>query len=583
MFLLLIISVTPISVWSSPGSLDVSFGDKGKIITEVSVGRDVSTSVALQTDGKIVVAGFSNGGGAHYKFTVIRYNLDGTIDHDFGEKGIALTKIGILNSQAYSVMVQPDGKIIAVGTTNTKEESKNIAIVRYTASGQLDTTFGTAGVTTTSINKHANFANSAALQLDGKIVVAGHYYNGKDNDIAVLRYNKDGSIDLSFGTNGIVKSSIGLSDDEAYGVVVQPDEKIVVASSSRNTENYYDFAAARFNKDGSLDTAFGNNGSVTTAITHRVGQMNDRDDKVAAIALQPDGKIIIVGYSYKNFALVRYLTDGKLDETFHGDGIFSPSVSPAKDEARGVVIQPDGKIVVVGKSLGSLGPDKALGSSSMDVAVIRCNIDGTLDTSFGVGGLVTTPIGLSYDVAHGAALQPDGKLVVSGYSKSSNYNFAVLRYNLEDWDTKPSSIAFDDNSNIFTNDMKLNTKITETGLGAGVTVPVLIKIDFHSSETDSDTSSSRVSYIGTTRTSPTEFSQVETTAHSKKASVKITVGGLHAPNNSSLLLGDTVSRTYNKSLFLGYDTRWGYLVIIAIFGIFWILWIKKLPSGFWRR
>ena len=429
-------------------------------------------------------------------------------------------------------------------------------------------------------------SNSAALQLDGKIVVAGHFYNGKDNDIAVLRYNKDGSIDSSFGENGIVKAAIGLSDDEAYGVVVQPDEKIVVASSSRNAENYYDFAAIRFNKDGALDTTFGNNGFVTTAITHRIGQMNDRDDKVAAIALQPDGKIIIVGYSYKDFALVRYSSDGKLDETFHGDGIFTSSVSPAKDEARGVVIQPDGKIVVVGKSLGSLGPDKSLGSSSMDVAVIRCNVDGTLDTTFGVDGHVTSPIGQSYDVAHGAALQPNGKLVVAGYTKSSNYNFAVLRYELEDWDTKPSSIAFDDYSNMFTNDMELNTKIIENGLGVGVTVPVIITIDSGLSETDSDTFSSRVSYIGAIRTLPSAFSNVARTVLDSilgsDTSVKITAGGLHAPNNASLILGDTVSRTY-KSFSAGNNMRWVYLATIALFSMFWILQIKKLPSGFWRK
>ncbi|MFK5893445.1 MAG: delta-60 repeat domain-containing protein [Pseudomonadota bacterium] len=586
LYMVLFLLVIPLLAVSSPGDLDVTFANNGFQVTEISSGRDVSTSVALQSDGKLIVAGFSNGRDGIYEFVIIRYNSDGTIDSTFGEGGIAFTKVGVLNSQAFSLLIQPDGKIIAVGSTNTHASSKNIAVVRYTKNGQLDHSFGDDGITTTSITNGPDFTSSAALQLDGKIVVAAHFNNGKDNDIAVLRYNNDGSLDTQFGERGVSKSSIGQNDDEANGVVVQPDGKIIVAGSSRNSEGYYDIAAIRFNKDGKLDTTFGIKGSVTTAITHRIGKMADRDDHAAGIALQPDGKIIIVGYSYKDFVVVRYLPTGKLDETFHGDGISTTSVSPAKDEARSVVIQPDGKLVVVGKSLGSLGADKTLGSSSMDVAVVRFNSNGTLDSTFGVGGHVTTPIGLNYDVAHSAAIQPDGKLIVAGYSKSSNYNFAVLRYELESWDITPSSISFDDESNIFTNDMELNTKIIENGLGVGVTVPVVLTINTPSSDVERDTFISRVSYIGAIRTLPSTFSNVARTVLNSilgsDTSVKITAGGLHAPNNASLILGDTVSRTY-KSFSAGNNMRWVYLGTIALFSMFLILLIKKLPSGFWRK
>jgi len=449
--LALFLLVMPLLAVSKPGDLDITFADNGIQVTEISTGRDVATSVALQLDGKIVVAGFSNGEAGMngmYGFVVIRYNSDGSIDFSFGENGIAFINIGTGNSQASSVLIQPDGKIIVVGSTAVSN-GKNIAVVRYTKSGQLDHNFGDKGVITTSIGSGYEYAAGAALQLDEKIVVAAHFYNGKDNDIAVLRYNIDGTLDTTFGASGIIKTSVGLSDDEAQGIIIQPDEKIVVAGSSRNTRNYYDIAAVRYNTDGTLDTTFGINGSVTTAIkyyyqtdTQRIGKLAYKDDHAAGIALQPDGKIIIVGYSYADFAVVRYLPTGKLDETFHGDGISTTSVSPAKDEARDVIIQPDGKIVIIGKSLGSLGVDKTLGSSFMDIAVVRFNSNGILDSTFGMAGHITTLIGLRDDVANAVVIQPDRKLIVTGYSKTSNYNFAVLRYDLGAGDITASSLIY---------------------------------------------------------------------------------------------------------------------------------------------
>jgi len=574
--------IVPTYVQAAPGDLDASFGNGGSIVANISEGRDVSTSVAVQKNGKIVVAGFSNSGGSLYKFALTRYNLDGSLDKDFGEDGVVLTKIGLLNSQAFSVMVQPDGKIIAVGSTNTKNTSKDVAIVRYTSTGEKDTTFGVDGISITSINKYSNFASSAALQLNGKIVVGADFSNGKDNDIAVLRYNTDGTLDKSFGGNGIVKTTLSDTDDEVRGIVVQSDGKIVVAGSSRNSQNYYDIAAIRYNENGTIDTTFGTNGSVTTAVTHRVGQMDDRDDHAAGIALQPDSKIVIAGYSYKDFVVIRYTADGKLDESFRGNGKLFTSVSPAKDEARGVVIQPDGKIVVVGKSIGSEGEDKTLGSSSMDIAVIRINPDGKLDQSFGVGGHVTTALGVNYDVAHSAALQPDGKLIVAGYSKSSNYNFAVLRYDLENWDITPNSIALDSDSYIFRDDMVLNTNTFESGLGDRLSVPVIMEIRGNLSGIDNGTFASRISYIGATRTLPSKFINSSSNG-SLVTSLKITAGGLHAANNSSLLLGNTISRTYpvvEKPFFLRNGGLSIYLGIIIFLGIFWLLWNKRTLKKF---
>ena len=201
--MLLIMCITPTSAWSSAGDLDSSFGNGGKITTEISTGRDVGSSVVLQSDGKIVVAGWSDGNDDTYKFAIVLYNSNGLLDNIFGKNGIVITKIGTLNSQAFSVIVQTDGMIVAVGTTNTKET---------------------------------------------------------DKDIAVVRYNTNGTLDGKFGTGGIATMAIGHSDDEAYGIAVRPNGKIVVAGSSRNVRNVYNFAVVQFNADGTIDVTFGTGG-----------------------------------------------------------------------------------------------------------------------------------------------------------------------------------------------------------------------------------------------------------------------------------------------------------------------------------
>ncbi len=522
------------------GDLDVTFGEDGKVVTEISVGRDVGTSVAVQADGKIVVSGFSNNAGDLYNFATTRYNIDGTLDTDFGENGVVITKIGILNSQAYTVLVQLDGKIIVVGTSNTIETTKDVALVRYLTDGSLDPSFGIGGVVTSNINFSGDNVTSAALQRDGKIVVAANFTNGINNDIEVIRYNNDGSLDIGFGLNGVSKYSIGASDDEAYGIAVQSDGKIVIAASSRNFENYYDIAVSRLNSDGIIDSSFGVDGSTTVTVTRRIGRMLDRDDHSAAIALQTDGKILIAGYSYKDFVIIRFTNLGKLDLSFKGNGVLTTSVSPAKDEARGILVQPDGKIVVVGKAVGSLGEDMSLGSSAMDIAVVRINSNGTLDSTFGIGGHVTTPIGTNYDVAHSAALQPDGKLVVAGYSKWANYNFAVLRYNLGDWDLTPSSIIFVDETGIITDDLETNGKIKIIGGTNNVTYPIIMS--FYDSQDITHSYESQFGYIGNMTTLDTiknNHFNINTAI-----TADITIGGIHATNNASLILGEVISYKY---------------------------------------
>jgi uncharacterized delta-60 repeat protein len=281
------------------GSLDTSFGTGGKVTTQIGASNEQARSVVIQSDGKIIAAGWSSNG-SHNDFAIARYNSDGTLDTTFSSDGKTTTAIGLTNDTAYSVAIQGDGKILLVGYSSNGTNN-DFAIVRYNSDGNLDATFGTGGKVTTAIGSRSEVAFSVALQSNGKIVVAGAINNGSNDDVAVVRYNEDGSPDTSFGSNGIVTTGIGASHDWVTSLLIQDNGKIVGVGQSYNGSNY-DFALVRYNADGSPDTSFGSNGKVTTAIGTLIDVAN-------ASKLQSDGKIVVVGYSQasnNDFAVLRY-------------------------------------------------------------------------------------------------------------------------------------------------------------------------------------------------------------------------------------------------------------------------------------
>ncbi len=285
-------------------------------------------------------------------------------------------------------------------------------------SGTLDETFGTGGKVTTSFGTNHDEIDCLAIQQDGKILAAGSSYIGSYYDFALARYNTDGTLDASFGTSGKVTTPIGTQSDNAYGIALQTDGKIVVAGSATTSFNS-DFALVRYNTNGTLDTSFGTGGKVTTPI-------GSAADTANAVALQADGKLVVAGYSnngtYNDFALVRYNSDGNLDSTFGTGGKVTTPVDSGHSYAYGIVIQQDGKIVLAGYSYNS---------SNEDFALVRYNTNGTLDTTFGTNGKVVTQIGTYHESAHGIAIQSNGEIVVGGYilpSSSSYKDFALTRY-----------------------------------------------------------------------------------------------------------------------------------------------------------
>jgi uncharacterized delta-60 repeat protein len=401
--------------FNSDGSLDTSFDSDGQVVTPVLSGGDAPYSIAVQSDGKIVVAGQTMNG-SYADFAAVRYNTDGSLDTSFDSDGKVVTAIGSYEDMARAMVIQADGKIVVAGYSYTGS-NYDFSLVRYNSDGSLDTGFDSDGKLTTAVQSGADAAYAVALQADGKILAAGYSYGSSNEDFAVVRYNTNGSLDTSFGFFGKVTHSVLTSHDRICSVAVQTDGKILAGGYSRNG-SYYDFALARYNTNGSLDTSFDSDGKLTTPVL-------TTDDYVNALVIQTDGKILAAGYSKsgttEDFALARYNSNGSLDTSFDTDGKLTSDIGSIYSVARAVAIQSDGKIVTAGS---------ASNGSNTDFSIIRYNTDGSFDTSFDGDGKVLIPVLSSTDQAFAVAIQSDGKIVVAGQTyASSSVDFAVVRLN----------------------------------------------------------------------------------------------------------------------------------------------------------
>lgn len=415
--LLTLIAITTIHA-QKPGDLDPTFGNGGIVTTTIGGNYQWGLGIALQPDDKIVVVG-EHGVDNLISFAVLRYTVTGTLDSTFNNSGFITTAIGTHYNSAWSVAVQPDGKIVVVGPSQTGVFPGDdvFSVVRYTVTGTYDSTFNGTGIVTTHVNSRHNDdeAYSVALQPDGKIVVAGHSGENKEasRDFAVVRYTPTGTLDSTFTHTGIVTTPISACDDEGRAVAIQPDGKIVVAGNSGcKDDNNANFAVVRYTITGALDSSFSNTGIVTTPI-------GNGNDYAFSVALQPDGKIVAAGHSSDSVAVVRYTITGVLDSTFNGTGI----VTTSNMQGYKMAMQPDGKIIVA----GYIENDAGYG----DFAAVRYTTSGALDTTFNRTGIVTTPIGDGYDEGVAVAIQSDGKIVVAGINQ---INIAVVRY-LNHWNS----------------------------------------------------------------------------------------------------------------------------------------------------
>jgi uncharacterized delta-60 repeat protein len=417
------------SIEAAAGDLDLSFGNGGKVITDFFGNSDFGNAIDVQSDGRIVVAGSSIGDNtsAFSDFALARYNPNGSLDSSFGVGGKVITDFG--EDEAVSaIAIQPDGKIMAAGSIAGKgAASIDFLIARYNPDGSLDATFGEGGRVRTDFSSSRDEIIAATLQPDGKIVAVGFIssnFSTTGVDYALARYNGDGSLDSTFDKDGKVTTDSGNeSFDFAMAVAIDSNGKIVVAgqSSLSNGIQAVDFSLARYNSDGTLDPTFGTNGIVTT-------DLGTPQDGANGVLIQPDGKIIAGGTAREdfpigaNFALARYLPNGALDPSFGSGGKVITDFSGRSDIIRGIALQTDGRIVAAGASALDF---------SFDFALAQYLANGALDSSFGAGGKVITDITIGEDFANAVALQHDGKIVVAGrtFDVATAFNFTVVRYN----------------------------------------------------------------------------------------------------------------------------------------------------------
>ena len=406
-------------VAQSEGTLDLSFNSTGYRYEDFGGGSNEGLAVAVQPDGKIVVAGRADGiSGSGTDFAIVRYNSGGSLDTSFGTGGKVTTAIGPGTSQdiAYAVAIQADGKIVAAGQAEVSGAGTDFGIVRYNADGSLDTSFGTGGKVTTAFGTatSGDIANAVAIQPDGKIIAAGFADDvaGSGADFALARYNADGSLDASFGVGGKTTTPVnaGTLGDFAQAVVIQPNGMIVAAGWTEDASGLsVDFALVRYNSNGSLDLTFDGDGKVITSIGSSTTLAF-----AASVAIQADGKIVAAGLADDeslgaDFALVRYNTDGSPDASFDSDGIVTTAIVPGAhgDFAQSIVIQPDGKIVAAGFT------DDVSGGPGTDLAIVRYNTNGSLDSSFNTDGISTIDLG-GTEFIRAAAIYSGNRIAVAG-------------------------------------------------------------------------------------------------------------------------------------------------------------------------
>ena len=355
-----------------------------------------------------------------YRVVLARYNSNGTVDTSFDGDGFVFLNPGA-TAIVLKMAVQADGKILVAGSCRISGPPDDIMVLRFNADGSLDNTFNGNGMVFLNITEGIDQLFDIRIQPDGKIVAAGTQYRDVDrlSDICVLRINADGSFDNTFGTNGRVVTAIGTANDWGFAVETLPDGKIVAIGESIDYQvpmRQPKLVLARYNVDGSPDTSFGENGIKL----HYFGQLFGEDilPFPTAITLQPDGKMLIpVNMQFfGRAALLRLLPTGDLDTSFGTEGIATVAVNEAY--AYDVLLQPDSKIVVIGRAVGS-------GPTFIDVFAVRLNNNGGFDTSFGTNGRTSVAVGpgTSSDYGWNADLQPDGKIVIVG-----DYGLSLFDY-----------------------------------------------------------------------------------------------------------------------------------------------------------
>jgi uncharacterized delta-60 repeat protein len=407
--------VLAVSLPAASGDLDGTFGAGGRVTTDFG-GSEIGYAVVVQRDRRIVVAGGRSESPSD-DFVLARYTASGALDRSFDGDGKVATDFGDTFDWALDVEIQTDGRLVTAGRSSLGEEEvdgADFALARYNRDGSLDPTFGEGGRVLTTFDSGIAGASAVLIQADGKIVAGGSTGGGPESDFALVRYLPDGELDPSFGDGGRVVTPVSSVTDWLLALAVQPGGKVVAAGYSYQALSRGHIAIARYNPDGRLDSSFDGDG-IVVATSLPPGMVGEH---VHALR---NGRLLVAGIG----GVARFNGDGSLDESFGVGGRAGAGDLGAYTAA----IQPDGKILVIGSVAKG-------GAAVGDFSVTRLTAAGRLDTTYGRRGSVVTGFSPgSDDQALDGVLLPDGKLVVSGMSNPrpqagtwGPWDFAVARY-----------------------------------------------------------------------------------------------------------------------------------------------------------
>lgn len=393
-----------------PGTLDPAFGDGG--IVWLKYPASGAHAVAVQSDGKIVVGGFTGGSGG--KFAIARLLPSGALDTSFGSGGLVERQVGTVNSDIRALAVLPDGRILATGATREPATHFTFTTVRVLADGGADTTFGTGGLVVTSIPGRDAYASSIAVQPDGKFLVGGSSedaFNPEGTaDFEVVRYASNGDPDALFGSGGRATVDVAGTRDEPGVIAIAGGGSILVAGGSSATLDdpiRVNLAVARLNSAGALDGTFGIGGRFVTNFGGR--------QRAYAVAIDPSGRPILGGMNgtAADFGVYRLTGAGALDTTFGDGGATSDDFGATFDAVQGLFPEESGKIVAIGSSSAGFGTGS--------IAAARFLPNGALDPVFGTAGKSVTPPAANTDLKAAAAARTKcGYVAVGEWNYDNN-------------------------------------------------------------------------------------------------------------------------------------------------------------------
>jgi uncharacterized delta-60 repeat protein len=423
------------------GILDDTFGNNGIVVHNNAAGgnsHDGGNSIYVDSTGKIYVTGASVNSSNNQDMVIWRYNSNGSLDNTFGNNGIVVhNNAAGGNSSDYgeSIYVDSTGKIYVTGFSVNSSNNQDMVIWRYNSNGGLDNTFGNNGIVVhnnAAGGNSSDYGESIYVDSTGKIYVTGFSVNSSNNqDMVIWRYNSNGSLDNTFGNNGIVvhnNAAGGNSSDYGESIYVDSTGKIYVTGFSVNSSNNQDMVIWRYNEEGKLDKAFGEGGIVV----HDNAAGGKGWDGGSSIYVDKEGRIYVTGYSRNSsgnddMVIWRYNSNGTLDNSFDSDGIVVHNNAAGgnnDDVGNSIYVDSTGKIYVTGSSWNGRYDD--------DMVIWRYNSNGSLDTSFGNNGIVVhhnAAGGNIYDFGKSIYVDSTGKIYVTGWSwNRRNADMVIWKY-----------------------------------------------------------------------------------------------------------------------------------------------------------